>query len=218
MELDEKVLLFDPPSRGFLPKELWKQIRKMIRERELYTFISHGHGDHFTPKVTELESTAGRTHHIVSNDVPLHGKNAIRLDKDEERLIDDSFLVKTFESNDEGVAFLIDIDKVRIYYGGDLAKWDWPEWTENERREHIRMFENTIKKLKKVDIAFSNCDPRLESMAGPVDFIKHVRPRYFVPMHTFGRVEIIKRLDQRGFPDTSIFSYSNSGDEMTMDI
>ncbi len=123
--------------------------------------------------------------------------------------------VRTFKSNDEGLAYLISIQGVTIYFGGDLAKWDWPEWSRAKRQRHVKVFERTLDILKdlNIDVAFSNMDQRLESWAGPVEFINTVKPRFFVPIHTFGNEEWIDDLLMKDLPDeTTVFKYERPGE------
>ncbi len=220
LQVDKKVLLFDYPGRG-VEKKAEDRFRKMLNGKDLYVFVSHAHGDHFSTDVAKFSSDAESTHFILSRDVPSHGLSVTLKDITEAQP-DSSYSlqdigVRTFESNDAGVAYLIKLNSLTVYFGGDLAKWNWPEWSEKKRKEHVKVFDETtdILKEKDIDIAFSNTDQRLKSWAGPVEFIEKVRPKYFVPMHTFGNVEWIDDLVRKGWDSkTEIFHYSESGDEI----
>ena len=224
LEEEEKVLLFDYPNRG-IESSLDEKIKSIVQGSELYIFISHAHGDHFSPEVTKFSAFADETHYVFSNDVPkstiVHYKagdeiknNLTQVDPTQNYKIKD-LQIRTFKSNDAGVAFLIDIKGKKIYFGGDLAKWNWPEWNEKKVKDHVKIFDKVIRQLKKeeVDIAFSNMDERLPSWAGPVEFIEKVNPRYFVPMHTFGNEEWIDDLvNEKISAESEIFHYKKSGD------
>lgn len=177
IEEDKKVLLFDYPNRG-IDNSLDKKIKSIVKGSELYIFISHAHGDHFSPEVTKFSIHADETHYVISNDVP---KSTIMADKESDESnniftqVDPdrnykikNLQIKTFKSNDAGVAFFIDIKDKNIYFGGDLAKWNWPEWDEEKVKNHVEIFDKVIRELKKeeIDIAFSNMDERLPSWAG----------------------------------------------------
>jgi len=69
LQEDEKVLLFDYPNRG-ITSSLDEKIRSIVQGTELYIFISHAHGDHFSPDVTKFSTYADETHYVVSNDIP----------------------------------------------------------------------------------------------------------------------------------------------------
>ena len=226
LEIDQNLLLFDYTSRDLSENKVQEILKDKIVRKNLYVFVSHAHGDHFDPSITEFSKYADKVNYVISHDVfesnPFleFGPRLTKALPGSEYNLDD-MKVKTFQSNDEGVAFLIRYNDTTIYFGGDLAKWDWPEWSENKRKEHVKIFEDVLEKLTKIDIdiAFSNMDKRLESWAGPVDFIEKVRPRYFVPIHTFGNEEWIEDLLQTEVTNlTTIFDYEKIGDEFIVDL
>lgn len=192
--------------------------REAVRGSNLYVFVSHSHGDHYGRGVFDISKEAKSTTFIVSEDVPL--KNAHRL-AGGHRLHLDSLDIETFASNDAGVAYLIRTGSSLIYYGGDLAKWDWDDFDEATRRYMVDVFEKMIRHLSKldVDIAFSNTDQRLESWGGPLEFLEVVKPSYFVPMHTFGHHEWIDDLvEKTDHPEERIFRYVRPGDFVELKI
>ncbi|MBS3782074.1 MAG: MBL fold metallo-hydrolase [Candidatus Thermoplasmatota archaeon] len=227
---DDTVLLFDYPGRG-MNTSLDEKIKNIVKGKELYVFISHAHGDHFSPEVVKFAAPAAKTHIMISSDVskerivsrvsdPADSVTFTSVEPDSRYKIED-LSVTTFESNDAGVAFLLEIYDYTIYYGGDLAKWNWPEWDQEKVREHVRVFEDIKRELKKedIDIAFSNMDERLPSWAGPIELIEEVNPRYFVPMHTFGNEEWINDLVKEEIKaDSEIFHYKKSGDEFNCEL
>ncbi len=129
--------------------------------------------------------------------------------------------IKTFESNDEGNAYLINLNGIKIYFGGDLAEWVWPGMKENEIKFTINYFEEILDELRDEDIfiGFSNMDPRLKNFGGGIKFLKKVRPTYFVPMHTFGQYKHLNKLiPVRDETRTNIFIYSKIGDKLKIEI
>ncbi|MEF8873245.1 MAG: MBL fold metallo-hydrolase [Candidatus Thermoplasmatota archaeon] len=225
IQLQDKVFLFDYPGAE-VGANAEKKLRSQIRGRDLFVFVSHAHGDHFSPEVTDFSSGAESARFILSKDVPsrrfsLQSDYKVREVKPGRSYSIDDVVVKTFESNDAGVAFLLRTEGATIYYGGDLAKWNWPEWSERKREEHVKVFDEVVRSLKDedIDIAFSNMDERLPSWAGPVEFMEKVKPAYFVPMHTFGSEEWIDDLVEKGWgSDTELFHYSSPGDEVSWNI
>ncbi|MFW5952857.1 MAG: MBL fold metallo-hydrolase [Candidatus Natronoplasma sp.] len=230
LELDRTIILFDYPDRG-IDDYMDEQIKSGVDGSELYVFISHAHGDHFSPNVTKFSANAEKTNYVVSDDIlekrifPQRSEASgnysfTQVLPDQDYKIDD-LRIKTFKSNDAGVAFLIDLCGNKIYYGGDLEKWNWPEWSAEKVREHVRVFEDVIKKLKneEVDIAFSNMDERLPSWAGPVEFMEKVNPRYFIPMHTFGNEGWIEDLvNEEINAKSQIFHYEKPGDDFYCEL
>ena len=129
--------------------------------------------------------------------------------------------IHSFLSNDEGVAFLITVEGLKIYFGGDLANWDWDELTTEEHRFLVDYFAEVLTKLKQwpIDIAFSNTDPRLPNWSGADQFIKTIKPKLFVPMHTFGNTESIAAfLNQNPQPVKTFFHYQKTGDCLALEL
>lgn len=222
VELDDKVMLFDYPGSRFYRENMDDILRSKLKGREALIFSSHSHGDHFSPDVFKFEKMTSFAHFILSSDITFRKSTSnVRLMDPGEEIKIGEISIETYESNDAGVAFMIRYRNKTIYYGGDLAKWNWPEWSSAKRNDHVKVFEEVLKRLEKegVDIAFSNMDERLESWAGPLEFIRSVKPRYFVPMHTFGNEGWIDDLVDENVPShTIIFEYDDTGDSVEWDI
>ncbi len=224
LEYDDKVILFDYPSESFSPNGTKEIVQNITEHKELYVFFSHGHRDHFTTSVDKFSKFAETTHLIISNDISTglfsSDSDVVQVVPNSDHRIDD-IDIHTFESNDKGVAYLIRIKGRHIYFGGDLAKWNWPEWSPEKRKEHVDVFENVLVELKEknIEIAFSNMDERLSSWAGPDDFINTVKPENFVPIHTFGNPEWIEDLVKKlGQTNTNIIEYDKIGDGIKLNI
>ena len=108
------------------------------------------------------------------------------------------FSVRTFQSTDEGVAFLIHTPEGVIYHAGDLNNWQWEgeprDWNRNMEVNYHRQLE--VMKGEKIDVAFVPLDPRQEKdfFRGMDDFMKTVGARYVFPMHCWGDFSVIPRL------------------------
>lgn len=217
MRLGEMTLLFDYPAPEFLSQEAIHAVQESICDTELYIFSSHSHGDHFSPNVIEMTDAAKKRYFIVAKDVAKacpslasHGETLIALPGREESV--GNLSVEAFLSNDQGVAFLIGINGKTVYFGGDLANWNWENDEEDRRLEAF--FKKTLDKLveKTIDIVFSNADPRLANWSGAYEVIEKMQPRFFIPMHTFGQTEALMRFKQ-GLPrtSTSVWTYDHPG-------
>ena len=109
-----------------------------------------------------------------------------------------AFSVRTFQSTDEGVAFLIHTPEGVIYHAGDLNNWQWEgeprDWNRNMEVNYHRQLE--VMKGEKIDVAFVPLDPRQEKdfFRGMDDFMKTVGARYVFPMHCWGDFSVIPRL------------------------
>lgn len=214
VEIADKIILFDYPSPTYLEKGANSVLIDIIEDSKLIVFFSHGHGDHFDPNIQKITEKASSVEYILSDDMDqcwgtkLEPKDKFNLEGIE---------VRTFASNDAGLAYLIDVEGKSIYYGGDLAKWDWDDFDGKTRAYMVRVFEDMLDYLSQIDldVAFSNVDQRLSSWGGPLDFLKKVKPRQFVPMHTFGNKKWIDDLiRETEFPAERIFRYSEPGDHV----
>ena len=220
LKIEDKVFLFDYPSGRYITEKVRNTVSRIVKGSNLYVFISHSHSDHYNPEIFELNKIAEKAVFVLSDDVHFNSKDRreeIKVIEPDKRYNVDDISMNTFKSNDEGVAFIIEVSDTKIQYGGDLAKWDWPEWSEEKRTSKVKVFKEVLDELKDldIDIAFSNMDERLESWAGPVDFIRTVRPDHFIPIHTFGNEEWIDDLLEVDLPDdVKIFEYEETGDSL----
>lgn len=213
---EDEVIIFDYPGDEFIGDLERETVVSSLRGLKQYFFVTHSHHDHYSEEIFELPGVTEKTQYVLSDDtyVKDSGHSILKVSPDERYSLD-GLDIRTFKSNDQGVAFRIDFRGIKIYFGGDLAKWDWPEWSESKRREHVSLFEDTLETLKKedIDIAFSNTDERLSSWAGPAEFIDIVKHDIFVPIHTFGNEGWIDDLVREIYEDeVEIFHYVNTGD------
>ncbi len=223
----DKTLLFDYPDAAHRPAKADALVRELLQSANAYIFVSHGHGDHFTPEITELASLADRAGLVLSDDVAdLYGEHFERFDRvwtiepDETTPVDD-MQVEGFESTDMGVGFLVTINGAAIYFGGDVAEWVWPEQDESSQLFARNHFGEVLAQLaeKRIDIAFSNADKRLPDWAGGARFVRVVRPWFFVPMHTFGDTATLEQFaGYLGETETTLLRYEKMGDVMEVEV
>ncbi len=214
-----RTFLFDYPSDRFLTSKMREIVTNELIGQKVYLFASHSHQDHFNPKLGDLAKVASEATFVLSEDIikshPRFGKleNCI-ISKPSEMYEIDEIKVKTFLSNDLGVAYLIQTGDLTVYFGGDLAKWSWDDFTPEERRWMEEHFLKTVATLAEhqIDIAFENTDPRLPNWAGAAEFIEVAKPKLFVPMHTFGDLGSLERfLKDLGRTESKIFQYRETG-------
>src|SRR5690554_1571058 len=226
------TLLFDYPANVFLEQKQRALVKTKITGTNLYIISSHYHEDHFSPDLADLLETNPEGKIILSHDIIEAGHGEFNLagqsqPTDERLLIAEpeetyqlpDFTLTTFSSNDSGLAFLLDIEGINLYFGGDLADWDWEGELGPEERARIKkIFYSTIERLKqeKIHIAFTNTDRRLKNWAGASEFIAEVRPEIFVPMHTFGDTQSLRRFFQEyQGPLDHVFQYTTPGDAVS---
>lgn len=220
-----RVLLFDYPRPSHLPGEAAQKAAPLLCGADLMVFFSHGHPDHFDPNILAVTEGAARRRFVVSDDVAdmfpdSLPPDAVIMEPDQTRQVE-GFSVSTLESNDLGVAYLIETPERRIYFGGDLAQWDWPTLPEPARAETCRFFTAALARVAAFapDVAFTNCDFRLDSLGGVVALAQAVHPGLLIPMHLFGDASRLWTLPSRiaeasppDAPDIPVFCYAAPGD------
>lgn len=196
VEFEEFHLLFDYYG-GKLPK--------VIGQKPLFVFASHVHADHYNPVIFQLDGK--ETTYILSNDIPVEPKQNIHLLGKNQRASyttpTGKMEVVTYPSTDEGVAFIIDVAGVRLYFAGDLNYWYWEgepkEWNLGQERDYraaLEQIHSQVERDKKgVDIAFVVLDNRQgrHYNLGMDAFIEKVGAKYIFPMHLNGSFSLIDR-------------------------
>ncbi len=225
LETDGKTLLFDYPAPNYLPAAAAQAAAAHIAGADLTVFASHSHDDHFDPNIMEATAAATARRFVVSDDVAdLYGDvlpaDATALEPDMLREIG-GMTVEGMESNDLGVAFRIDVAGLTVYFGGDLALWDWPGNSPAANRAVGMSWRRALTRLAKrpVDVALTNLDPRLAgSLSGAPELLDRVKPRYFAPMHLGGHVAYINQYAERlTHAGSVLFRYARPGDVLDID-
>ena len=151
----------------------------------LTVVVSHRHEDHYSSKIFDL----GADELILSSDIP-HVDGAIVMAPYETRKAD--YTLSTVGSTDEGVAFLLETEGLRLFFAGDLNDWYWAdEDTHEDMVAMERAFRREIDRIGHADVLFFPVDPRLESeMTKGLDYaVKKLAPRAVLPIHTWGEDE-----------------------------
>ena len=169
---------------------------ELSKTKKNYIFVSHGHGDHYSPEIFNWE--ANNIKYIISSDINVGVDNKkIYIMNPNELLEFDDIDIKTFGSTDLGLSFLITVDGINIFHAGDLNWWYWNNDSPEEKREMETAFKGEIAEIKgeEIDIAFFPVDPRLEENfhLGGEYFIKEIKPKYFLPMHFGDKFEASKK-------------------------
>ena len=185
VETDDKFLVFDY-YKGDIN----------LKDKDIYVFSSHDHGDHFNPIILDWKKDFENIHYILSNDIEIEEEENITLMGPYKEVAIDDLNIKTFGSTDKGVSFLVSVDGINIFHAGDLNWWYWDDDTEKEKIDMENSFKKKIQRIKdtgiEIDIAFFPVDPRLEEYfhLGGEYFIEEIKPKYFFPMHAWDKYEI----------------------------
>lgn len=191
VETENNYLIFDY-YRGNLP----------IKEKDTSVFITHFHQDHFNPKIYKMTEHSPNVDYIISKDVEKkkkHKKAYVMCPNESIKVKDLS--ISAFDSTDEGLSFLVEVDGKSIFHSGDLNLWIWEEDTEEERKEMTYKFNEIISEIKgnMVDLAFFLVDSRLEDMAlnGVKIFINEIQPKFLIPIHYWDDFVSMEKLVNR---------------------
>ena len=192
------VLIFDywrqrPKGKGF---ESGVVNPDDLKEDDVIVFASHRHGDHYNRDNLSLGKTIPKLRLVLSDDIrAVPGALMIGAGKTESQ---SDFTVQTLKSNDEGVAFVVDVDGLCIYHAGDLNWWHWEGEPDDYNADMAASYKAQIALLsgRRIDAAFVPVDPRLGDQYawGINHLMQSADVRWVVPMHFGSDVSIVSRL------------------------
>lgn len=172
----------------------------LARFRDVYVFVSHDHPDHFDEVIYTWEQYAPVTY-IVADDMSAEVRGR-RMGKGGEMTLSDRVKVKAYGSTDAGVSYLVELDGVKFFHAGDLNFWHWREVsTAREIELADEDFRKEVADIdeKEIDWCFFPVDPRMGMHfdAGANYFMMSAKPRVLVPMHFWGRGDVITEYARR---------------------
>ena len=159
---------------------------------KLYILVTHAHFDHFGTHIRAYAQKVSR--YIFGNDIK-HTKRVkifptkkITYMKRYTEWQDDTIKVKSFDSTDVGVSFLVELPSgKKIYHAGDFNWWDWEDDTPENIELAEKIFKRQLKRLDELeaDVAFFPVDGRLgfSQEKGAIDFVAKMNIKSFVAMH-----------------------------------
>lgn len=175
-------------------------------ELPLFIFVSHGHGDHFSPAVLDYGKRWKNVHWILSDDIDPECVLGELMPSVTIATADNNYTVSiggtdisfsTLRSTDLGNAYLIHSGDKTLYHAGDLHLWLWRE-DEQEDKNMQAAFEKETEKLRgiTIDAAFLPLDPRQgrDAFHG-LDYIARLADiKRIYPMHCWQKFNIISDL------------------------
>lgn len=217
LEIQNYFLVFD-----YFQGEL-----NLPNDKDVYFFVSHAHGDHFSNKIFDYMDKVKK--YIISSDVILGEKmlsnSKVVIVEPNTDVTVDKMKIKTYTSTDAGVAFMINIFEKNIFFAGDLNDWYWEMEDSDEVRDEMhKRFVNEVNKFRDIDIdiAYFLVDPRQQ---GQYDLggrqILDLRPRFFLPIHFWEDYNIttkFKEKYQSSFKDTEIFDIKEKNQILKFEI
>ena len=158
----------------------------------LYIFVTHAHFDHFG---THIRAYAPKvTRYIFSSDVKrtkrvkIFPSSKITYMKRYTEWTDDFIKVRSYDSTDVGISFLVQTPSgKKIFHAGDFNWWHWIGDTPENLELAEKVFRRQIKRLDGMDadVAFFPVDGRLGETQemGAIEFVAHTKLKSFVAMH-----------------------------------
>lgn len=158
----------------------------------MYIFVTHAHFDHFSTRIRAYAQKV--TRYIFSSDikhtkrVKIFPTNKITYIKRYSEWYDDTIRVRTYDSTDVGISFLVETPSGgRIYHAGDFNWWYWEDDTPENIALAEKVFRRQVKRMNgmEADVAFFPIDGRLGDAQekGAIEFASRTKIKSFVAMH-----------------------------------
>jgi len=158
--------------------------------KPLYIFASHSHPDHFNSEVITWSNKKKEIYYIFSYDIKIHKNfNNLYIANKNDDFSLNNLKINTFDSTDQGISFLVNIDGLNIFHAGDLNWWKWMDDTKEEKKlmedAYKKVIEDIVRVGTSIDVSFFPVDKRLEGnyLCGGQYFIEKLKPKIFIPMH-----------------------------------
>lgn len=204
----------------------WKgELPPLRKDKPLLVFASHSHEDHFDKQIFTLLDQYPLTRFILSHDIRLATRRWEKLGMTGEifsrvtSMRADSILateaggapltVRTIQSTDVGVAFLLSAEGKLVYHAGDLNWWHWVDEGKMYCNNMAANYRRSIAKLAAavrdesadcgcapiIDVAMAPLDPRLENAydRGIAYLLEQIPVRLLFPMHIWEKYAWIER-------------------------
>ncbi len=210
VEWDECYWLFDYYTGDIPPMDAAKKV---------YVFVSHGHGDHYNPKIFELRQKHRDIEYVLSSDIrppeeDWARKQVLSVEPEKQYELHDGdswgdgggghgdgfhngIMLTTLRSTDLGVAFLLTYQGKTVYHAGDLNYWIWEEETDQYNDVMANAFKEQMAHLrgKTIDVAFVPLDPRQEGYyyLGLETLLNTAKVKHVFPMHFGAEFSVIGR-------------------------
>lgn len=177
---------------------------KDLKDYHVFVFVSHSHYDHYNSVIFTWANDIPNIHYIVSPDVKLNRNlRNIHVMKPHDQLQVEGIFIETLDSNDLGVAYIVQQNDLTIFHSGDLSWWYGMDEAINQADERIFKQEYELLKEKSIDLAFIPVSPKLKSRyAYALDYyMKHIAKRecHIFPMHFGLNVGIFSWLERDGY-------------------
>ena len=184
-----------------------------IADEKVAVFVSHSHGDHYTPAIFEWQQQVPGIAYFLGlqpQNAPPYEFMTGRMEK----TVGD-FKILTIPATDAGVGMVVEVDGITIFHAGDHA---------NGRDGLMKEFKDEIDYIASKGIRPDIClmgirgcslgqPPQVKD--GVYYTLKTLKPRVFVPMHAGNQSQAYAefvREAEREFPSVDMAAPENRGD------
>ena len=164
-----------------------------VNRKKLSVFVSHDHPDHYSPAIFDWRKSIREINYIVGWKLET-GSYCLCLGPREKKSLN-GLEIWTIKSTDEGVGFLVKVDDLVVFHGGDHAYWGGSIDSFSREIDYLAKVED------KIDIVFlalaTGTGQRSESITRGIFYaIEKLRPKVMFPMHAGGREYLYKEFAQ----------------------
>lgn len=205
LKTQSKLLVFDYYEYGRIPDEPVLANGRIhppeIQGLDVTVFASHAHEDHFDDIILTWESHLDRIQYVFGWRAFEDGSYVLMDGEREIRTVDGIEIVRIASELENESAFLVKVDGVTIYHGGDYYF----------REKDSGNIASLAEKYGVIDLAF------IESGFRHIcnSTIEKLRPRVMFPMHARNNESIYKQYAEKAaqeFPNTTFVCAENRGD------
>ena len=216
VELETHILLFDYfPAGDCGGISFGGKLPPISPEKRFFVFCSHHHKDHFSPDILQWMKEWPEITYILSKDckvsrkellhigIGLHAQKRIRYVSPQHTYHIQDLMVETLRSNEEGVAFLVDVEGKCIFHAGDLHWWNTGEVHDINANTFGMSYRKELSRIQNrhMDVAFVVLDGRLKDgyALGMRYFLEHMDVDFVFPMHMwrdYSYIEKVKRIPE----------------------
>lgn len=185
-----------------------------VNRKKVSVFVSHDHPDHYSPAIFNWSKSINDINYILGWKLEM-GSRCLCLGPREKKSLD-GLDIWTIKSTDEGVGFLVKVDGLVIFHGGDHAYWGGSIDSFSREIDYLARVED------KIDIVFlalaTGTGQRSESITRGIFYaIEKLRPKVMLPMHAGGKEYLYKEFAQEAEKKnlkTKVCYCLNRGDEL----
>ncbi len=207
------ILIFDYVGQN--EESLSKVINPAeVNRKKVLVFVSHDHPDHYSSAIFNWSKSINDINYILGWKLEM-GSRCLCLGPREKKSLD-GLDIWTIKSTDEGVGFLVKVDGLVIFHGGDHACWGGSIDSFSGEIDYLVRVED------KIDIVFlalaAGNGQRSESITRGIFYaVEKLRPKVMFPMHAGGKEYLYKEFAQEAEKKnlkTKVCYCLNRGDEL----